>query len=550
MAKKRKKTSSETHPPEAEDLFRTISELTSDYAYVLDVAGDGTCSVQWVTEGFEQVTGYRSEDLRGWFETLIHPEDRPKVDLKLQRLLDRRPDSSELRLVTRGRETRWILDHSHPRWDEAEERVVGIYGAVQDITRQKLLQEQLLHSQKMETIGRLAGGIAHDFNNILTAVIGNLDLLGLEAMSQDERDFARSEARAAAVRASDLTRRLLTFARKQPHQPRRIFLDDFLRELESMLYRLLGEDIRLAFSLGKNVWPIRMDRSLLTQVFVNLAVNARDAMPSGGTLTIVLKNCPPEESAVVQCEATDGGERPGEPQELVKVMIRDTGKGMSDEVRGHLFEPFFTTKLAGKGTGLGLSTVYGIVQQAGGSIMVSSEIGSGTIFKIYLPREPGEEAKRTSSELTLSQELAVGRELPGGEETILVVEDDEAVRRTTVKSLIALGYDVLQAPDGFTGLLLSRGHTGEIDALISDLVMPQMNGVEFAEQLCSERPDLKVLFVSGYAELELIERGIRTFGAKFLPKPFPLSELAGTLYELLRSGDDEEAAADGAEAGE
>jgi PAS domain S-box-containing protein len=380
-------------------------------------------------------------------------------------------------------------------------------------------EEQLHQAMKMEAIGRLAGGIAHDFNNLLTAIMGYAEL-GFNMLHPAERvRHYFEEIQQAADRASKLTRQLLTFSRRQQVQPRVINLNEIISDMGKMLSRLIGEDIELATRPADNVWSVRIDPSQIEQVLVNLAVNARDAMPHGGRLTVETTNVHLDEEEA----RLYAGVSPGD---YVLLAVSDTGTGMTDEIKSHLFEPFFTTKEVGKGTGLGLATCYGIVQQSGGWIRVYSEAGQGTIFKIYFPRVP-----ETAAELPSRDQAGF---LPRGAETILLVEDESLVRSLAARILCDQGYTVLEAADGDEALRVVHDDPGRpIHLLMTDVVMPRMGGKALADRLRAVQPQLRVLFASGYSEGSIYDLGISEPGAGFLQKPFSPGGLARKVREVL-----------------
>jgi PAS domain S-box-containing protein len=390
----------------------------------------------------------------------------------------------------------------------------------EDVTGQRALEERLRQAQKMEAVGRLAGGVAHDFNNLLTAILGSTELM-LEALPADDpgREEA-NEIRKAAVRAADLTRQLLAFSRQQVLEARVLDLNALMANLEKMLGRLIGEDIRFRFVPGSPLGSVRADPGQLEQVIVNLAVNARDAMPDGGTLTIETANVDVDEAYAREQATVEAGH-------YVLLAVTDTGFGMDRETQARLFEPFFTTKALGKGTGLGLATVYGIVKQSGGYIWVYSEPGHGTSFKVYLPRvdapaESLEPAPASSGVL-------------GGSETVLVAEDEEAVRHLARRVLESRGYTVLVAASGPEALRLAEGREGPIHLLVTDVVMPEMGGRELAQRLVAPRPAMRILFVSGYTDAAIMQQGVLTPGAAFLQKPFTPDSLARKVRDVLDS---------------
>ncbi|MBW2121321.1 MAG: PAS domain-containing protein [Deltaproteobacteria bacterium] len=388
-----------------------------------------------------------------------------------------------------------------------------------EIAERKQTEEQLLWSQKMETVGRLAGGIAHDFNNLLVTIQGNTELVMMEPGLEEWVRNRLEEVFKACSRAAKLTQQLLTFSRRQIVEPKVVNLNKIILDMGKMLPRLIGEDVEVVSLPGEALGMVKVDPGQLEQVIVNLAVNARDAMPQGGRLAI--------ETANVTLDEGYARQHPGvTPGGYVMLAISDTGAGMADEVKEHIFEPFFTTKDVGKGTGLGLATCYGIVKQSGGNIWVYSEPGLGTTFKIYLPRidGQGEAMERHSRE----------GYPPRGSETVLLVEDELSVRNVTAGTLRAQGYTVLEASDGKEALAVARQHRDRrIDLLLTDVVMPQMGGRALAERLLAERPDTKVLFFSGYPGEAIVHHGVLDRGSAFLQKPFSPAGLAWKVREVL-----------------
>jgi PAS domain S-box-containing protein len=405
---------------------------------------------------------------------------------------------------------------------DAQGEIAYYEGLVEDITEQRRLEQQFIQAQKMEAVGRLAGGVAHDFNNLLTAIAGYTDLLLDELDPTDPKRENLQEIRAAAHRATGLTRQLLAFSRRQVMQARVLDLNYVVRAVERMLQRLIGEDITLKMALSPTPTVVKADAGQLEQVILNLAVNARDAMPDGGCLTIETADVELDEAAA---RLRGGGMTPGRYALLV---VSDTGVGMDAETLSHAFEPFFTTKGAGKGTGLGLATVYGIVKQSGGWIWVDSAPGRGATFEIYLPRVDG-----PAESLDEAADLAPTR---GGRETVLLVEDDGAVRDVAARVLGQKGYSVLPAPDGPAALKLARSHAGTIDLLLTDLIMPGMTGRELAAALEAERPGLRVLFMSGYTDDTVVRYGVLEAGLAYLQKPFAAEALARKVREVLDAG--------------
>jgi len=388
---------------------------------------------------------------------------------------------------------------------------------VSDIGQRKRLEEQLTHSQKMEAVGRLAGGVAHDFNNMLTVISGYNRMILEELPALDPLREYSEEIQQAANRAAAVTGQLLAFSRQQIMKPRVVNVNALIGHTERMLRRLIGEDIELVLNLDPETGNIKADPSHIEQAVVNLAVNSRDAMPSGGRLSIETGNAYLDDSYA----RTHLGIVPGE---FVLIAVSDTGHGMDAATRLRIFEPFFTTKERGKGTGLGLTTVYGMVKQAGGDIWVYSEPAKGTTFKLYFPRI--REAVSEPPTIQPATEYS-------GDETILVVEDEKAVRDLTMKLLTQLGYHALSATGGKEALKISRAHSGEIALLVTDVVMPGMSGRQVAEALLAERPRLRVLYLSGYTENTALDHGVLDTGVDFLPKPFSREVLGQKVREIL-----------------
>jgi signal transduction histidine kinase len=378
---------------------------------------------------------------------------------------------------------------------------------------------QLLQAQKMEAIGRLAGGVAHDFNNLLTVILGFADIVvGDESVDAGVRSNVE-EIRAAAVRASNLTRQLLTFSRKQVSQPRVLSLNRVIDEAASMLKRMIGEDVVLAWSLEPGLSPVRVDPGQVSQVLMNLSVNARDAMPAGGRLVIATSN--------TRFRPADGGwKAAASEQPFVALTVTDTGCGMPPEVLAHAFEPFFTTKEHGKGTGLGLSTVYGIVEQHGGHVEIDSRVGAGTTVRIYWPAATSD-AERTGAGTGPADDGA------SGSETILVVEDQDMVRHMISATLRRKGYHVLEASSGVRALELARAYPGDLHLLMTDVVMPGLSGPEVAERIGHVRPGIRVIYMSGHDADGLVQRGGFKDGAEFIEKRFTTVPLARTVRRVL-----------------
>jgi PAS domain S-box-containing protein len=409
----------------------------------------------------------------------------------------------------------WVIQNVSLLADEDGEET--ILGTVFDVTERRRLEEQLLQSQKMEAVGRLAGGIAHDFNNLLTAIAGYSDLLLGELPANDSRRESAVEIREAGRRAAGLTQQLLAFSRRQVLEPRVLDLNAVIAGMEKMLRRVIGEDIELTTALDPDLWRTMADPGQIEQAIVNLAVNARDAMPRGGRLTLETGN-------VTLDEKFAGIYATVQPGPHVMLAVSDTGVGMDAALQSRLFEPFFTTKERGKGTGLGLSTTYGIVKQSGGSIWVYSEPGVGTTFKIYLPRCDEPLADHDSPPMPLTPRT--------GSETVLLVEDETEVRRLVERLLRMQGYAVISAASPAEAIGAARA-SGKIDLLVTDVIMPGMNGREMAAVLASERPRMRVLYMSGYTDAAIAQQGILPPGTAFLSKPFTPDVLARKVREVL-----------------
>jgi nitrogen-specific signal transduction histidine kinase/ActR/RegA family two-component response regulator len=386
-----------------------------------------------------------------------------------------------------------------------------------DIERARL-ETQLLHSQKMEAIGRLAGGIAHDFNNLLTAITGYSELIVSDLDPENPLARDAEEIKRAAEQAAAMTQQLLAFSRRQVLQPKLMNLNEVVTQIEKMLKRLIGEDIELATELAPDLATIHSDRAQIEQVCMNLVVNARDAMLPlrGGRVTIRTAN--------VRLDEPEAGKRGARPGDYVLLTVSDTGEGMDEETLAHIFEPFFTTKDPGKGTGLGLSTVHGIVEQSGGVIDVESVVGRGTAFHVYLP--VALEREDSSAGVVASGALR-------GSETLLLVEDEDMVRQLVGRVLRESGYGVYEASSGDEALRLSDSIAEPIDLLVTDVVMPGMSGRELAEQVCQRRPRTRVLFMSGYTEEAIVGHGVGGSEADFIGKPFTPQELAEKIRNLL-----------------
>ncbi len=414
---------------------------------------------------------------------------------------------------------RSYVNHVYPVLD-ATGKVSLLAVFALDVTDRVRLESQLRQAQKMEAVGRLAGGVAHDFNNLLTAISSYSELLLADLAPEDPRRADVVEIRKATERAAGLTRQLLAFSRRQVLQPKVVDLNAVIAGAEKLLRRLIGEDIALVTRLDPALASVKADAGQIEQVIMNLAVNARDAMQDGGTLTLETENVEIEASVQTAEQSIVA------PGPYVLLRVGDTGTGMDTETKHHLFEPFFTTKERGRGTGLGLATVYGIVKQSGGFIWVDSEPGKGSLFRIYLPAQ--ERAARPAE----AAERPAAQPAPGTE-TILLVEDEEAVRAVTRESLRRHGYSVLDAPSAEAALEVSGSFGGRIELLLTDVVMPGMSGRALADRLATHRPDTKVLYMSGYTDDAIVQHGVLEPGLHYLQKPFTPDILATRVRQVL-----------------
>ena len=449
----------------------------------------------------------------------VHPDDRQKVtEAAVSAVRNQTAFSIDHRLVLPDGRERLIHEQAELVIDPHTGNPVKFIGTAQDITERVKLEEQLRQSQKMQAIGQLAGGIAHDFNNLLTVINGHAEAL-LDSRGPDDADRNELTAiRDATQRAALLTRQLLLFSRKAVLEPRVLDCNELVRRTGQMLRRLITEDIELSTKLGPSLSRTRVDSSQIEQILMNLSLNACDAMPRGGRLTIETSNVTFDEEYCRSHPECRAGR-------YVQLAVSDTGIGMTPHVKAHLFEPFFTTKGPGKGTGLGLATVYGIVQECGGFVMVSSEVDAGTTFRICLPALDGSE--------TTVPLPAVDRTRLRGFETVLLVEDDATVRQIAALTLVKYGYMVLEAATGAAALEILNRYDGAIDILVSDIVMPEMSGRTLADTVRARRPGCRVLFMSGYHEDMLIRRGVRAGAEAFIQKPFTPEALVTKLRETL-----------------
>jgi PAS domain S-box-containing protein len=506
----------------SEQRYRDLVQDLDAIVWEMDLA---TQRFLFVSRRAEDLLGYPVEQWYaepGFLLALVHPDDRDQLAASLRSVVALEQEHTlELRAISASSRTAWFRASMHLARDEGA-RPGRIRGLLIDITEQKRLEEQFRQSQKMEAIGRLAGGVAHDFNNLLTAIGGYAQLLLDDFDSSDRRRGDIEEISKAADRAAGLTRQLLAFSRRQLLAPQVLELNSVVVNMDKLLRRLIGEDVELIVSLERNLPPVKADLGQIEQVILNLVVNARDAMPEGGriTLTTVGVDLGPKHPDWSAALATG---------HYVALTVVDTGQGMDAATRARIFEPFFTTKDPGKGTGLGLSTVYGIVQQSGGGVVVASEVGRGACFTVYLPA--------TAEEMVLARgddEQAPDRP---GFATVLLVEDEQGVRELACRVLRQRGYTVLEAGDGTAALELAKSYPAPIDMLVTDLVMPGMGGRTLAAQLRELRSDLRVLYISGYSAGMPDTGQDQDNAAGFLHKPFTPHQLAAVVAKLLHPHD-------------
>jgi len=493
---------------QSEERYRDYFENAKDAIYVHDLNGCYTM----VNKAGEELIGYtREEILQMRISDVVPRQYLDQIHARLKRkLADHSPTIYEVEAIRKDGSrvpvevsSRLIYENGVP---------VAVQGSARDITGRKRAEEalrasqlQLQQSQKLEAIGQLAGGVAHDFNNMLTAIIGYTDLSLRQANLENSIRRNLEETKKAAERAASLVRQLLAFSRKQILEPKVLDLNGVVKDMQKMLTRLIGENINLATRLEDELGRVTADPCQVEQIILNLVVNARDAMPRGGKVTIETSNVTLNEKTALRHVAV-------KPGEYVMLAVSDTGNGMDHETQARIFEPFFTTKEIGKGTGLGLSTVYGIVKQSGGNIRVYSEEGLGTVFKVYLPRI--DEASIATDKS--AQETNAVR----GTETILLVEDEETVRGLTRTFLLQAGYNVLEARGGEEAIQLCRAHPGLIDLLLTDVVMPEVSGKEVADRLLELRPTTRILFMSGYTDEAIVQHGVLDASVEFIQKPF------------------------------
>ena len=508
---------------ESEIRFRLAARATNDVVYDWKISTDEHFWGETLASAF----GYNPEDTSPtleWWATRIHPSEASRVTASLQAALDGgAPGWSEQYRFRRSDDSyATVLDRGFVLRDETG-RALRLVGSMIDLTQHRELEEQLRQSQKMEAIGRLAGGVAHDFNNLLTVIKASTSFLGEDLDAVDPRSEDVRQIADAADRAAALTRQLLAFSRKQILDPKVLDLNAVLQNLLPMLTRLIGEDITIETRLASEVGSVMADIGQLEQVIINLAVNARDAMPDGGRILIETAAVSLGDSRSVATAEQEGSVVLA--GDYVEITVVDTGTGMSSEVRARVFEPFFTTKEAGKGTGLGLSTVYGIVKQSGGHIALHSEPGVGTTFRLYLPRIAG------AAVIPLKH---AGTDRPArGAETVLLAEDQDHLRALARRILERHGYSVLESRNGREALALATQYEGQIHLVLTDVVMPEMSGRGLVERLRAVRPHAAVVYMSGYTDDDVLRRGMLEAGSRFIQKPFSRGDLLRVVREVL-----------------
>jgi two-component system, cell cycle sensor histidine kinase and response regulator CckA len=499
-----------------EELFRLISENAADMITVVDGSGQRLYN----SPAYQKILGYSADELRDTsMLEQVHPEDRKLVE----------GAAHEAQTCGTGRSIVYRMRHKDESWRTLESMaspVLNAQGKVEklvivnrDVSERRHLEEQFRQAQKMEAVGRLSGGVAHDFNNLLGVMIGYSEFLQERMEQSNPLRGSVDEILKAGKRAAMLTRQLLAFSRQQVLDPKVLDLNFAVGDMEKLLRRLIGEDVQLTTVLSQDLGRVKADQGQLEQVLLNLAVNARDAMPQGGKLTIQTENMVMDEEFVRRYPY------PVQPGPYICLKVTDTGIGMSPETKARAFEPFFTTKEKGKGTGLGLSTVYGVVKQSGGYIEIESTLGVGTTFRIYLPRVDEPLAmERPAFDVAATYE---------GTETILLAEDESSLRNLTRDTLELCGYRVLAANDGVEALKVSENYKEPIDLVLTDVVMPEMGGRVLVEKLLGQRPDIKVVFMSGYAGQGIGSPGPIAPNSVFLAKPFTRETLSRRIREVL-----------------
>ncbi len=526
----RLRTRHEESPAERREVQRELSEKERVLATLMSnlpgmayrCRNERDRPMEFVSEGCREFTGYAAEDLvnsaRVTYGDLIHPEDREAVWAEVQAGLEAHGSFHLMyRISAAGGAEKWVWEQGSGVFAD-DGTLLALVGLVTDITERKRPECQLQQAARLESIGQLAGSISHDFNNVLGAILGYCEMFLCQVDSASPLRQDVIEIKKAAKRGAALAGQLLAFSRKRESLLSVLSLNDIVDELVAMLGRLVGTGVQLNTRLDPALGYVKADAPKLGQVVMNLVVNARDAMPDGGTITI--------ETANVELDEEYAAAHPSaKPGPHVMLAVSDTGFGMDEETQSRIFEPYFTTKGPEKGTGLGLSTVYNIVKDSSGNIWVYSTPGVGTTFRVYLPQ-----VSEAGAPLVAREAPA---ELPGGRETILVVDDEEALQLLMSRVLERSGYSVLVAGDGKSALELAGGYEGPIDVVITDLMLPEMTGLDLAERLVESRPEMKVLYISGHGDLDVVRPGAFKPGMAFLQKPFTPSALVGKLRHAL-----------------
>lgn len=525
------KRSAEAALRKSEEQYRLIAENTSDLICMVDTLGHFT----YLSPSYRDVLGYAPESLIGQHcLSLLHPDDRENTEAEALRSTSHHAATYGIEIRVRHKNGAWKVFETVVNWtyDAQGKRQYGIFVS-RDITERKQAEltlreseeklrsseDQLRMSQKLEAVGQLAGGVAHDFNNLLTVISGYSELVLNRLSDGDDNRGKVAEIKRAAERAASLTRQLLAFSRKQVLQPKLFDLNHLVSDMTKMLRRLIDENIEITTVIGEAA-PINADQGQIEQVLMNLVVNARDAMPDGGHLMI-------ETARVDIDEAYASTHLNVQTGPYVVLAISDTGCGIDGETQKHIFEPFFTTKEQGKGTGLGLSTVYGIVKQSGGHILLYSEPARGTVFKVYLPLAAETQGGPTAAPVRAA--------LPRGSETILIVEDEPQIRNLAFDCLVQYGYDVISSANGVEALELMESLTRPVDLVLTDVVMPKLSGRELSERIHAKQPSAKVMFMSGYTNDSVVNHGILDGASWFIQKPFTLESLVSRVRQVLDS---------------
>ena len=501
---------------DSEQRYRSLVENTMDGYFICKIPSG---KFAFFNQRACDIYGYTmTEALELTVWDVIIPDDHPRIRQRIQDRKEGKNLTSERQIYTAVRKDGSTFRAEISTSLVVHSREFAVQGTLRDVTENERLQTQLQQAQKMEAVGRLAGGVAHDFNNMLSVIIGNAE------MALDQIDLHHpiyenlEEIRNAGERSADLTRQLLAFARKQTVSPKVLHLNQILSEGIKMLKRLIGEDIDLEWLPGETVWPVKIDPSQIDQILANLCVNARDAIADVGKITIETGNA---EVDKIYCN-----DHPGlQPGEYVLLTVSDNGCGMDADMLGNVFEPFFTTKAPGKGTGLGLAMVYGVVKQNNGFVDVHSEPGQGTTFTIYLPRY--------RTQVAVLPEKVRNRSIARGQETILLVEDEPSILKMTAMILERLGYWVVAARTPGEAIRLAQEHVGEIHLLLTDVIMPEMNGRDLAKRILSIYPSLKRLFMSGYTANVIAHHGVLDEGVNFIQKPFSQKQLGVKVRSAL-----------------